>query len=424
MVHEQTLTDKSENISGRFSKPLTFLIIISPILGTYKIGEMSLGIICLLLMSILIIFFEGKIRFKWPKYFWFYFVYLILTRILNADGLGVTNMFSLSLISFGILLGFSGRYFNLKYGIKIYKIIVLCCCIFFFIQELTYFIIGSRIVGILPLLPLNMVGNISSNEYIGALHNSARSASFFLEPSYFSEYLLPLLAIELFNTNSKNRINFYAILISAVLMLLQSGLGLLIMALIWIIWFLYSIKKSPLYYKIIILFLLIPIAVFGSYFFIKSDIGKGVLARTEEFGVVDSSTSAYVRMFRGYELYAIFPNFDKVFGLNSSNKIKKIISSNSMYSLFREDDLSFNCIQSILIYGGIVGMLLFLLHFLYLFKLNGLEGRMIAIVFIGLSVIAAIYLKHTMLLCYAIMYAYQQQYLDSIEDNKVSIIRA
>ena len=404
------------------SKPFTFLLIISPILSTYKLVGMSFGMFSLLIFAVLIVIGDPKSRLKFPKYFLVFFGFMILTRFLYATEVSPSALVSLGLMTFGIVLGFSGRYFSLKYGVKIYRIVALCCCVFFFIQETQFLLYGSRSVGILDILPLDIYSDQSYIEVISRLSYAPRAASFFSEPSYFSEFLLPLLAIELFNSNSRNKINLYVVLITVVLLLLQSGLGLLLMCLIWVIWFFYALKNSSLYYKIIIIFVLIPFVSIGTFYFIESEIGKNVLERTEEIGVVDSTTSTYVRIVRGYDLFAKYPRFKQVFGLNSSDKIKAAISNSDMSNLFQKDDLSFNGIQSILLYGGIVGFLLFLLHFSYLFKMNGIEGRMIGVVFIGLSLIAATYLKPSMLICYAFMYSYHKEYLCSFKAKNVTVI--
>lgn len=402
-----------------FSKLYTAMLIFGPMLSAYQLGGLSFGILCLLVIALLILIFERKLYMHYPKYIMLFFVFMIVTRVLNSDSFSLDSLFSFSLISFVVLVGVNGGYFNLEYGIKIYRMVVVFCCIFFLMQEVQYFIFGSRTVGLLNFLSLDT--NEAYGETISRLSVYPRSASLFLEPSHFSEFLLPLLAIELFNSKSHSAINFYVVLITVVFLLMESGIGLIILALIWAIWFLYHSKNFPVYLKMILVLIVFPIAIGTSYFF-RSDIGGNVLERTEEFGIVDATTSTYVRIFRGYSLFDEFRILNKVVGMNSSLKIESIISKGDMFNLFLEDDLSFNGIQSILIYGGIVGLLLFSLHFHYLFKMNGIEGRIIGIVFIGLSLMAAVYLKPTMLLCYALIYAYHREYVDAMEANNEGII--
>lgn len=403
------MLNKKISITNFFTKTLTFLVIIYPLLSVYGIPPINLGMVCMFLLLSIIILTKHKISMKWPKYFWMFFSYMLLSRIFTVTELSFSSIFSLNLISFAILLGFSCKYFDLLYGIRIYRIAVLYCSIFFFIQELMYLNFGSRLVGLLPFLPLNT--GFTTSEYIAMFRYNPRSASFFLEPAHFAQYIIPLLALELFNTKKNKSTNYYTILITVVILFLRSGTGILVVALIWIIWGYYYMRNSILYKKLLLIFLIIPVLAIGTYYYLNSKFGNELIERETEFTEFTPTTSAYIRIIRGFELFSDFPTLDRYFGLNSPTKIKLFISRGKMSLIFPEDDLFFSCIQSILIYGGIIGMLLFLIHFNYLFRFNTIEGRMVAISFIGLSIIAPIYLMGEMLLSYTIIHSYQQQSL-------------
>ena len=403
------MLNKKNRRSTFFSKVITFLIIIYPILSVYGIPPINLGMVCMFLLLFVILLTERKISTKWPKYFWIFFFYMLLSRILTTTEYSFSALFSLNLISFAILLGVSCKNFNLPYGIRVYRIAVSCCGILFFIQELMFLSFGSRLVGILPFFPLNT--GMTTSEYISMMQYSPRSASFFLEPAFFAQYIIPLLAIELFNTNKDKLNKYYIILITLVLIFLRSGTGILLVALIWILWGYYYMRNSVFYKKLFSLFIIVPVVAFSAYYYSNSEYGEALIDRKTEFTEFTPTTSAYIRILRGFELYADIPNFEKFFGLNSPTKIKFFISRGKMTLIFPEGDLFFSGIQSILIYGGILGMLLFLVHFNYLIRINTTEARMVAVSFIGLSIMAPIYLMGEMLLCYTIMYSYQQQYL-------------
>lgn len=406
---------KSIKTDTFFSKSLTLLVILYPLLSVYGINQVTLGTVCMFLLLLIIILAKFKIGMKWPKYFWLFFTYMFFSRFFYAPDFNLNSLFSLSLITFAILLGLSCKYFDLQYGIKVYEIVLLICICFFFMQEIMYFSIGTRVVGLLPWLPLNT--GMSSSDYISMLRYKPRSASFFLEPGHFAEYIIPLLALELFYNQRKKRNNFYALLISLVLLLLRSGTGVLVMALIWIIWIFYQLRNSSLLNKLLLLFIVVPGIALTVYYYSNSELGKKLSERKSEFNEVSSTTSAYVRIIRGFDLFADFPVMNKFFGLNSPTKINSFISQGRMYLVFGEDDLSFSCIQSILIYGGILGMFIYLIHFTYFFKKNYIEGRMIAVAFIGLSIISPIYLMGGMLLCYTIIFSFHQQYLIDESEN-------
>lgn len=396
-----------------FPKLYTALVILFPILSIYGKNQIHLGMILMLLSVLMIIIFEKRISMKWPKYFMLFFIFMVVTRILDATDLSFSSLFSLSLVSFTLFLGFSCRYFDLDFGLRIYKIVALSSSFFFFFQELMYLFLDYRLVGLLPFLPLNMAAEITTVDFISWLSVSTRSASFFLEPAHFSQYITPLLAFVLFK--NKGQLNFYTILISAVILFQRSGTGILILALIWITWFLVYIKNITFVKKLIIFIFIIPVISFSVYIYIKSDLGQKMFERTTEFDEISATTSGYVRTVRGFHLFSEFPTSNKYLGMNSPIRIKSFINQSSMYNLFQENDLLFSGIQSILIYGGFFGMFLFLIHFYYMFIKNSIEGKMVAFTFIGLSLISPIYLMGEMLLCYTIIYSLHRKYLALID---------
>lgn len=396
-----------------FSKLYTALVILFPILSIYGKNQIHLGVIFMLLTALINIILDKSVSLKWPKYFMLFFFFMFLTRILDAALFNFSSLFSFSLVSFTLFLGFSCRYFYLDFGLKIYKIVVLFSSFFFFIQELMFLFLDYRMVGLVPFLPLNMAAEIATVDFIAWLSISTRSASIFLEPAHFSQYITPLLAFELFK--NKGQYNFYTILISAVILFQGSGTGILIMALIWGIWILIYIKNITFLKKLIILIFIIPIISFSVYIYLKSDFGKRMFERNTEFNEISATSSGYVRAVRGFHLFSEFPTSNKYLGMNSPIEIKSFINQSSMYNLFQENDLLFSGIQSILIYGGFFGMFLFLIHFYYMFIKNSIEGKMVAFTFIGLSLISPIYLMGEMLLCYTIIYSLHRKYLALID---------
>ena len=221
------------NIDNFIAKVLTFLVIVYPLLSVYGINQINLGMVSMFLFILVIILTIRKIEMKWPKYFWMFFVYMVFSRFFSSENYAISSLFSMNLFSFAIIIGFSFKYFNLPLGLKIYEISVLICCFFFFLQELMYFTLGTRIVGLLPWIPLNT--GMASSDYISWLRYNSRSASFFLEPAHFAQFIIPLLALELFKTQKTKMTIFYILVISVVILLLKSGTGILVVTFIYII---------------------------------------------------------------------------------------------------------------------------------------------------------------------------------------------
>lgn len=402
------LNKKKEDIYS--TKAVTFLVVIYPLLSVYGIPPINLGMVSLIILYFLFLVTRDRIVLKWPKYFWLFFLYMFLLRFFNCFDFSFSSLFSLNLIVFGFVLGISCKHFDLQYGIKIYENIVLICCVFFFLQEVMFQISGTRVVGLLSLIPLNT--GMSNSDYISLFSIKDRSASFFLEPAHFAQYISPLLAVELFK-NKKPVVNFYSVLISITLLLLRSGTGVIIMSIIWIIWFFYHLKNSSLIKRLSILFILGPAFAYGVYLYLSSELGESVSERGSEFTDYSATTSAYVRIIRGYDLFDDFPVLNKLFGMNPPSKLQLFISKGEMSFLFPENDLFFSGIQSVLVFGGIIGLLIFSFHFSYLLKKTSIEGRIVGVAFIIMSFMSPVYLMGEMLLCYSIMYSFKEMYNSS-----------
>lgn len=85
---------------------------------------------------------------------------------------------------------------NKKLVLKYYRWLVYIAVAFFVIQEISHIIIGYRPVFFLPFLEMYYEGSNSSS--MAAIEvNSDRSASFFLEPSHFVQYIIPYYCISL-----------------------------------------------------------------------------------------------------------------------------------------------------------------------------------------------------------------------------------
>jgi uncharacterized membrane protein YqjE len=399
------------------TKVVSFLVVIYPLLSVYGIPPINLGMVSMIIFYFLFLVVKDKIVLQWPKYFWLFFTYMFLLRFFNCFDFSLSSLFPLNLIVFGIVLGISCKHFDLHYGIKLYQTIVLICCVFFFFQEAMFFISGTRVVGLMPWIPLNT--GMSNNDYISFLSNNDRSASFFLEPAHFAQYISPLLAVELFK-NKKPVVNFYSILISLTLLLLRSGTGVIIMSVIWIIWFFYHLRNSSLIKRLSILFVLGPAFAYGVYLYLSSELGESVSERGSEFTDYSATTSAYIRIIRGYDLFDDFPVLNKLFGMNPPSKLQLFISKGEMSFLFPENDLLFSGIQSVLVFGGIIGLLIFSFHFHFLLKKTCIESRIVGVAFIIMSFMSPIYLMGEMLLCYSIMYSYKEIYNSSEPELEIT----
>lgn len=273
------------------------------------------------------------------------------------------------------------------------------CILFFFAQEISYYILGNRISGLISSLPLHI--GMDMADLVNFQANSARSCSFFSEPAHFAQFLLPLFAIELFYDKSRRHLLF-AIIIGLTLLLLQSGNGLfgLIVVLLSAIPYFRKIKQR----NTLFMFLLYVVIVFvAGYFFFNSEMGNSMLGRQEELSISyeGGSMSGFLRVWRGYYVFSDYSFFEKIFGCpDITAQVEHIKSVGLLIGTSAE--LYFNAFQKILLNTGFIGVLIFVFIVVKLWRDNSFCGRVILLTFVVISFIAAIYMSHTMILFFVL----------------------
>ena len=129
-----------------------------------------------------------------------------------------------------------------------------------------------------------------------------RSASFFLEPSYFAQFLFPYIALKMFTGKPKDL--RAAVVVSLIVFLTKTGNGVLLLVLLWGGWLLYSNYKLP----VKIFGCLFTILLAMTMFVINSDMFDALIGRSVELTSTsntykgDGETSGFIRIFRGYYL--------------------------------------------------------------------------------------------------------------------------
>lgn len=335
-----------------------FLIVIFPIISGYGFtASLDFGSLLLLFVGSLC-FLSSKKPFKisLPKGYNFFFCVTILFSLIFLQSL------QLRLILFTINLLFACNFVDPKKIFIYYEKIVWICCAFFILQEFLYNVFSYRISGIIPFLPTIYGDN--SDKIIDGIMNSSRSSAFFLEPSYFAQYLFPYVVIKIF---SKNRRELQkAILVSLFILISQSGNGILLLILIWGIWFIYSEVKFII--KMIIMLLCVIGFIIISYY--NSTIIDTLVSRSIELqsyeGDEQYMSSGFIRFFRGYFLYDELPLMNKIFG--TRNEVIADMMATNIYFIGKEKFL--NGIQTLLIHNGLIICLIYVWHILQFCKKN------------------------------------------------------
>ena len=332
----------------------TLSIVLYPILSAYTlIGPIDLGVaLCGLIAGLMFVSGRGKI-IKCPKGWKAFLIYVFIGAILITHAIPARII----LYTFILVIGCGVCKLNVIY--RYYSFVAKICIMFFLFQEFVRIITGVNIPGIITFLPTvygDSAGYIASN-----IIGSDRSSSFFLEPSYFAQFLFPLVVLELFWNNENTSIR-NAVILTFITLLIRSGNGILLLGIIWISWFFCSdIKKQTKRYIVIGVGGLMLIAVS-----LLPGAVSEMLNRSSELSLSGADnrwhSSGFIRFWRGYFLYALFPTLNKIFGMNPT-ALRYFMEYKSM-GLFSQDiDAAFiNGIQTILCYYGAIGLILVLRH--------------------------------------------------------------
>lgn len=376
-----------------FEKVVMILLVTTPVLNIY--GTPTSMSVSQLITLVLSVFYFGLfvLRGGGERVFWkglsVYFLYRGVSSILYGSSIiNVIEQFLGFFLAFGC--------FQRDYYIRIMKAFGTIAIVFFFIQFFGRLAAGVQISGILSFLPMH--DDIDVIDFLYNKTHSVRSSAFFSEPSHMAQFLLPLLAIELFYDN-KRRHFLYAGVIFIVILLLQSGtgfMGLIPIAVFLIIYLLKDDKRKS--NKKLAIVAVIIAAAGAFYMFINSEMGAGVLERSTELSseYEGGSRSGFLRLWRGYYVFEDYSFREQLFGVTNQNVILEHVYHSGMSFGIRAE-LYFNGFQDILLYTGYVGLIIFVIVLRYLWKGNTLCGKAIIGTFVALMLVENIYFSNVML---------------------------
>jgi hypothetical protein len=381
-------------------KAFNFLLALFPILSGYGLSlSLDFGSILLFVFGMgCVLAYPRKFRITMPVGYMAFFVVALLLALFWARNV------PLRLLLFSVNLCFACCYAEKDKLWKYYSVIVWMCATFFLVQEVSFLLFGSRPGGLLPFLPTIYGGDTGSR--IAAVSIDERSSSFFLEPSYCAQFMIPYVAICLFS--SKKDSLKKAIAASIIIVLIRSGVGIILLGLIWIFWFLFSNLK----FGVKICSLILALSLVGALIYTNSGILSYFSGRSGELlsftGEEQYQSSGFIRFFRGYFAFAAVPTLDKLLGMNPT--VVHFFLERSIY--FGTDESYFiNGMQTLLFYHGIVGTVLYIRHLVlipYKFGSKSLIVMSVCIIILLLS--ESFYLSSRLFLMTVFMYLIREEY--------------
>lgn len=414
-----------------------FLILILPIASQFTLwGYSSFGIIelvCIVVPLFFISFYRQSLR-KGP--FFLYYCYCIISILISSfvyndnvlnSVLSIARVILLYITFFSISLDL----FEFYKSFDIYKKIVLIACIGIWIQVILFYLFNIQIYFIPKNITLNYGGGLDSNLLIAGLNNSVaggyifRPSSFFIEPSFFSYYALPCLALTLQHKkgNVKKQL-IYSLFISISIFLTTSTTGIVTVIILWIVYFINTFKKlsKTQFLNILLLFALVFILVVVATS--QGPIAELLHRKWNQLFSVNKSTvfnSTSLRLLRGFGFYSNMDYVSKLIGCGFTHIRDYYFLANMHlagdYIGLQVDYM--NSFGALLCSLGIVGSMLYWTQFYKLMKKIGKSMKELFIVLIVL-IMTSSFIDSTF---YFLIIAFILSFLQKEKKNEYSCIK-
>ena len=310
---------------------------------------------------------------------------------------------SLNFFLFSIGWALFASYFNIEKLRKYIYCIFVFAALLFVYQNVAYYALGQGTSVILPISSHLNYGDFTFSEL--QIHQKTRFAgrfsSIFAEPSYWAQYCVVALCLELFCEENRNKIfSRKALFIAIILLAIQSGVGVLCLGLLILIKLYQIIFVNKDNSKIGYLIAFLPVVCCLAYAYISSDIGQGLVERGNNISSVqgDGGRSSFLRLFYGWEYLAVQPFDILLFG------------ANEFIGISSDGDTFFNCASYFTLMHGILGFSLLVLFYFFRARKNGLLAVASALTLLAISMMEAIYLSPIMLLLTVMVVAPQKKY--------------
>ncbi|EGP4763261.1 hypothetical protein [Enterococcus faecium] len=341
-----------------------FLLLLSPILHQYKfiipgvsIGEFFLFI--LLLLNIKHLRIEKKIIITLFPLFLFIFYCLFISLIHNYYDLNfsyISLIVGLTRYSFYICMMIIIVNCNIlkeDMFIKTYKYIGLIATVYIFIQTIAFYTVGIVLPWKFPFLTVYAQG-YDQIDFSSSFATLYRPYSFFLEPGYYAQYLIPIFVITIFNIKSRKDkilVSLYTVGFFAS----TSGQGIIIGTSVWLIIIgKYFIKNNyGVTIKKVFLMLMSPLIILAGtrYIYNNEVINRSILRL-----FVGDQSSINSRLTSPLTLYHSLPLYKRIIG----------IGYNNVEAFFGKIAIS-NSVIYILLVSGIIGLALIALYMILLY---------------------------------------------------------
>lgn len=392
-------------MNKRLKKLLAFLLVFTPFLEPYRIGGVTLDTMALFISLLMaFIFLKKYLQTDYGAKQFFYYALIVPNIVAVAYGYYIHITSSLIVLLLYILCYY--KIFpnvQLQYLKKYYRYLVILVCVVFVFQEVMFQSVGYRFSALLPFLDVRYEGIPMSTFILNQMYYP-RSSTFFLEPSHMAHFLLPYLALSLGENSSGLSLKRYIepAIITIVLIYLRSGCGIVGLSFVWL-FFMLQINLSGIK-KVVFFIVCLTVAVYAINYILSTEIGNSLMNRSTELqGGGDYDRSGTIRIFRGFYVYWAMDLLQQIFGVGTGGSID-VIENSPYFIMFFGSERYLNNLQMLLIGFGLIGTLLFFVHYYKLYRGNNLSGKLTLIAFLSLCFLESFFLTSKMILFFVIAF--------------------
>ena len=398
-----------DNSNNRYNFIFTIVLIWLPILNIYSSGIVGLGLgdVLLLFVTAILIYHDKGIVVDKTGY-WLFIIYLIavsliLTLFISEYQLSetITKLAKMSLYAF-IICQIARKHFLVERGVLLYINTSFVASVYLLLQALLHITLGIYLPINLPFLRLASM-EIGSTYYEAMISGyevfGYRYSGFFMEPAQFCQYtvfaVILLLFLDELHIQIKRKTT-KLIIICLGIIISFSAMGYVLVLVVWFIWILKKAKNVQSFLrKIATMIVGITILVFVS---LKTGAFTSMQARMMGISGVGVS-SGNMRILRGFEIFNQEPFVFKIFGIGAGNFSAfmdhfNIATRYDAYIPLNNEYMS--GISTVLVYGGVIGLVLFTIPIIKAIKYNSFMTRTIMIIlllilFSSSSLISAVF---------------------------------
>lgn len=377
-------------------------IVLSTFLHQYGsfLPGVTFGELMLILTSAFVLLFDGFNLniYKTKKLIEFYSVCMLLTLLSfllqQHDFIAVSTfkVFSrwVRYFAYVVFIVISADKLNANYALKVYRYFCIFISFYIILQTLGYYVFNFALP--IKILPLPFSRESDMYELFSGFDKYYyRAYGPFAEPGYAAKFLLPGLALSLYDSLNGHKNIALVMLISAGIIFTTSVQGLLLCVFSYI-YFGFSLllnKKFPISFKPVKIFfigssVLILTCVFYSLGIFDTPIERISSIYTVSQGGTLARGSTGIRVYRGFALFAVLPILYKIIGVGLGN-LGNFVIENNIYTNFDYFFTSLNqfeyvnAISGLLLSSGIIGGIYFIFYIMNLYKNTSHQYRLILI---------------------------------------------